>query len=58
MGDEYPMVKEEVCIGCGVCASVCPEEAWEMARKESITIPPANPAEKFKRIALEKTSNN
>jgi hypothetical protein len=29
-----------------------------MARKESITIPPANPAEKFKRIALEKTSNN
>jgi hypothetical protein len=29
-----------------------------MARKESITIPPVNPAEKFKRIALEKTSNN
>ena len=43
MGNEnIPIVNLDLCIGCGVCATGCPEEAIDLIEREEITIPPVD----------------
>ena len=32
----------DLCIGCGVCATGCPEEAIDLVERERIMIPPVD----------------
>jgi len=41
MGDaNIPIVDLDLCIGCGVCATGCPEEAIELVERAEIQMPP------------------
>jgi NAD-dependent dihydropyrimidine dehydrogenase PreA subunit len=43
MGDEnIPIVNLDLCIGCGVCATGCPEEAIDLVERQEIQIPPVD----------------
>jgi len=42
------------CIGCGLCASTCPESAISMVRRQSSVIPPATVEEMAVRVLKEK----
>lgn len=53
-GIEVPVLKNEVCIGCGVCSAACPSASLPMLRREVLLIPPENAREKFKRMLSEK----
>ena len=39
-GEDIPIVILDVCIGCGVCAAGCPEEAIELVERAEIRLPP------------------
>jgi ferredoxin len=41
-GDNIPIVNLDLCIGCGVCATGCPEEAIDLIEREGIQIPPVD----------------
>ena len=32
----------DLCIGCGVCATGCPEEAIDLVEREEILVPPVD----------------
>jgi ferredoxin len=49
-----PRIDEEVCIGCGVCATACHKDAMHMERGGHRRAVPANPVEKAVRQALER----
>lgn len=53
-GDSGPVLIREICIGCGVCASVCPSEAIEMVRLENLYTPPQNKINQMINIAVER----
>jgi Fe-S-cluster-containing hydrogenase component 2 len=42
------------CIGCGLCVSVCPEDAMSMVAKPDMEAPPKDWQETFNRIGMER----
>jgi Fe-S-cluster-containing hydrogenase component 2 len=52
MGDEMPILDEDVCIGCGLCAISCPNDAVQLKRRTDV-VPPATFAELHSRILEE-----
>jgi Fe-S-cluster-containing hydrogenase component 2 len=43
MGEEdVPVVNLDRCIGCGVCATGCPEEAIAMEERSGVPVPPVD----------------
>jgi ferredoxin/DNA-binding transcriptional ArsR family regulator len=52
--DEVAVVDEKNCIGCGLCATGCPEEAMRMERREEYVEPPETTAEMGIKILTEK----
>jgi Fe-S-cluster-containing hydrogenase component 2 len=53
MGDEFPTLDEAVCIGCGLCALDCPNDAVRLKRRADVA-PPATFDELRGRIPEEK----
>ncbi len=53
MDDEIPTVDEDVCIGCGLCAISCANEAVRLKRRTDVA-PPATFAELHERILEQK----
>jgi len=58
MQENLPLVDEEWCIGCGVCATVCPTDAARMKIREDKTgeLPATSPKELHQKILMEKNS--
>jgi ferredoxin len=40
--DNIQIVNLDLCIGCGVCATGCPEEAIELVERVEIRMPPVD----------------
>jgi Fe-S-cluster-containing hydrogenase component 2 len=55
MGDEFPIVDEAVCIGCGLCAIPCPNDAVRLKRRTDVA-PPTTFAELHGHILEEKAA--
>ncbi len=51
---DYPVVDEEFCLGCGVCAHFCPSSAMKMVERERKIIPPKTYKELMGRLMKEK----
>jgi electron transport complex protein RnfB len=47
-------VKEKNCIGCGLCVSICPEEAISLMEKPSMEIPQMTIMDTFNKIKTER----
>ena len=54
MEGDYPVVDEEFCLGCGVCAHFCPSSAMKMVEREKKIIPPKTYKELMVRLMKEK----
>jgi Fe-S-cluster-containing hydrogenase component 2 len=54
MEGDYPVVDEEYCLGCGVCARFCPSDAMKMREREKKVIPPKTYKELMVRLMKEK----
>ena len=54
MDGDYPVVDEEFCLGCGVCAHFCPSGAMKMEEREKKVIPPKTYKELMGRLMKEK----
>ena len=54
MEGDYPVVDEEYCLGCGVCAHFCPSGAIKMVEREKKIIPPKTFKELMVRLMQEK----
>jgi Fe-S-cluster-containing hydrogenase component 2 len=54
MEGDYPVVDEESCIGCGVCAHFCPSGAMRMEEREKKIIPPKTYKDLMVRLMKEK----
>jgi NAD-dependent dihydropyrimidine dehydrogenase PreA subunit len=50
----YAEVDAAVCLGCGVCASVCAQGAIRLVKRRGYRIPPRDPVRLFARILWEK----
>ena len=49
-----PVINEEICLGCGVCARNCPAKAIELERRPIQVITPVNSTHRFVLQAIEK----
>ena len=38
--DDVPQVDLDLCVGCGVCATGCPEDAVELVERPGVKAPP------------------
>jgi len=54
MEGDYPVVDQESCIGCGVCAHFCSSGAINMQEREKKIIPPKNYKDLMVRLMKEK----
>ncbi len=52
--DDYSSVDLDRCIGCGACASTCPNNAIELKRKDSTYVPPKDTDAMYKKILMER----
>jgi ferredoxin len=52
--DLRPTIDTERCIGCGICADECRNDAMHMARRETTPHVPRNTIERVVRMALER----
>ena len=50
----HPVFDSELCIGCGVCATACKQEAISMERRAEPSHVPANAIERVVRQMLER----
>lgn len=55
---EFPEMNKDICIGCGLCVSTCPNGSLTLARRHVLHLPPTNSNDKFIRIAQEKGKIN
>jgi len=53
-GNAVARVKEERCLGCGVCAAGCPERAMEMKQRDQVVLQPRSLEELMARLVVEK----
>ena len=49
-----PVIDEEICLGCGVCARNCPTKAIKLERRPIQVITPVNSTHRFVLQAIEK----
>ena len=49
-----PVIDEEICLGCGVCARNCPKDAIKLERRPVQVITPVNSTHRFVLQAIEK----
>ena len=54
MEGDYPVVDEEFCLGCGVCAHFCPSGAMKLEEREKKVIPPKTYKDLMVRLMKEK----
>jgi Fe-S-cluster-containing hydrogenase component 2 len=54
MEGDYPVVDQEFCLGCGVCAHFCPSGAMKMEERDKKIIPPQTYKELIMRLMKEK----
>lgn len=54
MEGDYPVVNEELCLGCGVCAHFCPSGAMKMGERKNKVIPPKTYKDLMLRLMKEK----
>jgi Fe-S-cluster-containing hydrogenase component 2 len=54
MEGDYPVVDEEFCLGCGVCAHFCPSGAMKLVEREKKIIPPKTYKDLMLRLLKEK----
>jgi Pyruvate/2-oxoacid:ferredoxin oxidoreductase delta subunit len=54
MEGDYPVVDQEVCLGCGVCAHFCPSGAMKMEEREKKIIPPKTYKDLMVRLMKER----
>jgi Pyruvate/2-oxoacid:ferredoxin oxidoreductase delta subunit len=54
MEGDYPVVDQEFCLGCGVCAHFCPGGAMKMEEREKKIIPPKTYKELMVRLMKER----
>jgi NAD-dependent dihydropyrimidine dehydrogenase PreA subunit len=54
MEGDYPVVDQEFCLGCGVCAHFCPSGSMKMQEREKKVIPPRTFKELTVRLMKEK----
>ena len=39
MKEDYPEINPDLCLGCGLCVTGCPEEALKLVRREDLRQP-------------------
>lgn len=54
MEGDYPVVDEEFCLGCGVCAHFCPNGAMKLVERQKKVIPPKTYKDLMVRLMEEK----
>ena len=53
-GDDVSQIIDGRCIGCGLCASTCPEEAISLMAKADMEEPPKDFSETLRKIDIER----
>ncbi len=55
MEGDYPVVDEEFCLGCGICAHFCPSGVMKMEERKKKVIPPKTYKDLMVRLMKEKS---
>jgi Fe-S-cluster-containing hydrogenase component 2 len=51
---EISVVDSSRCLGCGICTTVCPNEAIALKKKENVVIPPGTGEDMYEVIMSNK----